>query len=134
MAAKKDPWQFTVRFNPQNSTHRQAAEFLNQCGHFKAQCIAEAMDVYLRKKKREADLPGLDEPEGRPDGTEPEGVSDGEMDKMPVVPDVLMGEDIPGGGLPDAETGKMGGAAEGGALDDDDIAAILKSMGMFGDD
>ena len=49
---KKNPYQFTIRFNNTIAGHCQAAAFLNRCGtRAKAHVIAEALDLYLREKK-----------------------------------------------------------------------------------
>ena len=50
---KKNPYQFTIRFNSTIAGHCQAAAFLNRCGtRAKAHVIAEALDLYLREKKQ----------------------------------------------------------------------------------
>ena len=52
---KKNPYQFTIRFNSTIAGHCQAAAFLNRCGtRAKAHVIAEALDLYLREKKATA--------------------------------------------------------------------------------
>lgn len=64
---KKNPYQFTIRFNSTIAGHCQAAAFLNRCGtRAKAHVIAEALDLYLREKKQ---LLGL-----------------GELERIEVVP------------------------------------------------
>ena len=45
---KKNPYQFTIRFNSTIAGHCQAAAFLNRCGtRAKAHVIAEALDLDL---------------------------------------------------------------------------------------
>ena len=66
---KKNPYQFTIRFNSTIAGHCQAAAFLNRCGtRAKAHVIAEALDLYLREKKQ---LLGL-----------------GELERIEVVPEM----------------------------------------------
>lgn len=57
---KKNPYQFTIRFNSTIAGHCQAAAFLNRCGtRAKAHVIAEALDLYLREKKQLLGLGGI---------------------------------------------------------------------------
>ena len=66
---KKNPYQFTIRFNSTIAGHCQAAAFLNRYGtRAKAHVIAEALDLYLREKKQ---LLGL-----------------GELERIEVVPEM----------------------------------------------
>lgn len=47
MDGKKDPGKFTVRFNIEDPRQREAAEYLNRQGRFKAQFLANAVLHYV---------------------------------------------------------------------------------------
>ena len=47
MAVKKDPFRFTVLFNPDDPIHQQTVAVLNRQGRRKAQFIANAVMHYL---------------------------------------------------------------------------------------
>lgn len=47
MSAKKDPYKFTIQFNPADPTHRQTSELLNQQGRRKAQFLVNAVMHYI---------------------------------------------------------------------------------------
>ena len=65
---KKNPYQFTIRFNSTIAGHCQAAAFLNRCGtRAKAHVIAEALDLYLREKKQLLGLWELERIEAAPE-------------------------------------------------------------------
>lgn len=43
MTAKKDPYKFTIQFNPADPTHLQTAALLNRQGRRKAQFLVNAV-------------------------------------------------------------------------------------------
>lgn len=47
MAAKKDPYKFTIQFNPADPTHLQTAALLNRQGRRKAQFLVNAVMHYI---------------------------------------------------------------------------------------
>ena len=47
MAAKKDPYKFTIQFNPADPTHLQTADLLNRQGRRKAQFLVNAVMHYI---------------------------------------------------------------------------------------
>lgn len=49
---KKDPFQFTIRFNKDLAKHVVVARYLNLMGRSKAQIIAEAVLMYIRQDQK----------------------------------------------------------------------------------
>lgn len=47
MCEKKDPYKFTIRFNPSDPTHQQTVVLLNQQGRRKAQFLVNAVMHYI---------------------------------------------------------------------------------------
>lgn len=47
MAAKKDPYKFTIQFNPADPIHLQTADLLNRQGRRKAQFLVNAVMHYI---------------------------------------------------------------------------------------
>lgn len=47
MCEKKDPYKFTIRFNPSDPTHQQTVVLLNQQGRRKAQLLVNAVMHYI---------------------------------------------------------------------------------------
>ena len=43
MREKKDPYKFTIQFNPSDPTHQQTAVLLNRQGRRKAQFLVNAV-------------------------------------------------------------------------------------------
>ena len=46
MREKKDPYKFTIQFNPSDPTHQQTAVLLNRQGRRKAQFLVNAVMHY----------------------------------------------------------------------------------------
>ena len=44
---KKDPYRFTVRFDPIKTNQKALADFLNSIGREKAEALAEMHEIYL---------------------------------------------------------------------------------------
>ena len=51
MAVKKDPYKFTIQFNPGDPAHRQTTDLLNGLGRRKAQFIVNAVVHYIHCKE-----------------------------------------------------------------------------------
>lgn len=47
MCKKKDPYKFTIQFNPSDPTHQQTVVLLNQQGRRKAQLLVNAVMHYI---------------------------------------------------------------------------------------
>ena len=47
MREKKDPYKFTIQFNPSDPTHQQTAVLLNRQGRRKAQFLVNAVMHYI---------------------------------------------------------------------------------------
>ena len=47
MCEKKDPYKFTIQFNPSDPTHQQTAVLLNRQGRRKAQFLVNAVMHYI---------------------------------------------------------------------------------------
>ena len=47
MHEKKDPYKFTIQFNPSDPTHQQTAVLLNRQGRRKAQVLVNAVRHYI---------------------------------------------------------------------------------------
>ena len=108
---KKNPYQFTIRFNSTIAGHCQAAAFLNRCGtRAKAHVIAEALDLYLREKKQ---LLGL-----------------GELERIEVVPE-MNGQEQRADQKAIPKPEPVVYAPEVEALNEEDLDAIAASLGAW---
>lgn len=108
---KKNPYQFTIRFNSTIAGHCQAAAFLNRCGtRAKAHVIAEALDLYLREKKQ---LLGL-----------------GELERIEVVPE-MNGQEKKADQKAIPKPEQVVYAPEVEALNEEDLDAIAASLGAW---
>lgn len=116
---KKNPYQFTIRFNSTIAGHCQAAAFLNRCGtRAKAHVIAEALDLYLREKKQLLGLGELERIEAAPEVNGQEQRQDSRQEKKTDQKKVPKPEPVVY-------------AQEVEALNKEDMDAIVASLGIW---
>ena len=116
---KKNPYQFTIRFNSTIAGHCQAAAFLNRCGtRAKAHVIAEALDLYLREKKQLLGLGELERIEAAPEVNGQEQKKDSRQEKKADQKKVSKPEPVVY-------------AQEVEALNEEDMDAIVASLAAW---
>ncbi len=116
---KKNPYQFTIRFNNTIAGHCQAAAFLNRYGtRAKAHVIAEALDLYLREKKQLLGLGELERIEAAPEVNGQEQREDNRQEKKTDQKKIPKPEPVVY--APEVE-----------ALNEEDLDAIVASLGAW---
>ena len=125
MAAKKDPYKFTIQFNPADPTHLQTAALLNRQGRRKAQFLVNAVMHYIHCSQTP------DIPQEPPLDTKLiETVVRQILKEQQIMPPALEPEQQSAPILPPADNDlRYAEAAE--TLGENGLAAIANTMAMF---
>ena len=125
MAAKKDPYKFTIQFNPADPTHLQTAALLNRQGRRKAQFLVNAVMHYIHCSQTP------DIPQAPPLDTKLiETVVQQILKEQQIMPPAPEPEQQSAPILPPADNDlHYAEAAE--TLGEDGLAAIANTMAMF---
>lgn len=125
MAAKKDPYKFTIQFNPADPTHLQTADLLNRQGRRKAQFLVNAVMHYIHCSQTP------DIPQAPPLDTKLiETVVQQILKEQQIMPPAPEPEQQSAPILPPADN-DLHYAETAETLGEDGLAAIANTMAMF---